>query len=146
MRLNKRYTFITLILIFVLIYIANNGENLSEGYKNLYTLTPGDIEGDNYLLKGLFPISNNPVSTQQYSKQWYLYPVFSVPSFNQMTNNLRYFTNPSIAHDVPEDFLDAFYGSKSAKTNIVSYGDVKPIITYNEPRVGYWNTNVDVLY
>jgi hypothetical protein len=63
-----------------------------------------------------------------------------------MTNNLRYFGSPNIARDSPEDFLDTYYGSKTAKSNIVSYGEVKPIVTYNEPRVGYWNSIVDVLY
>jgi hypothetical protein len=126
--------------------MANKTGNLSEGYENLFTLTPGHAEGDNYLLKGIFPISNNPVSTQQYSREWYLYPVFSIPSFKQMTNNLKYFNNPSIAHESPEDFLDTFYGSKSAKSNIVSYGEINPILTYHEPRVGYWNTKVDVMY
>jgi len=145
MRLNK-YMLITFILFAVLVYIANNPNNLSEGYENLFTLTPGNAEGDNYLLKGQFPISKNPVSTKQYSKEWQLYPVFSIPSFKQMTNNLRYFNNPSIAHESPEDFLDTFYGSKSAKSNIISYGDVNPILTYHEPRVGYWNTKVDVMY
>ena len=146
MRLNKKYILITLILIALFIYIAIKGGELPEGYENLFTLTPGDAECDNYLLKGLFPISNNPVSRQQYSRDWDLYPVFSIPSFNQMTNNLRYYNNSSIAHETPEDFLDTFYGSKSAKSNIVSYGHITPIVTQHEPRVGYWNTNVDVLY
>ena len=65
MRLNK-HMLITIILFAVLVYIANNPNNLSEGYENLFTLTPGNAEGDNYLLKGQFPISKNPVSTKQY--------------------------------------------------------------------------------
>ena len=146
MRLNKKHILITLILIAVFVYIVSSSYTLSEGYDNLFTLSPGDVEEGDYLLKGMFPISNNPVSTQQYSKEWELYPVFSVPSFNQMTNNLRYFSSPNIARDSPEDFLDTYYGSKTAKSNIVSYGEVKPIVTYNEPRVGYWNSIVDVLY
>lgn len=145
MRLNK-HMLITFILFAILVYMTNKNSNLSEGYENLFTLTPGHADGDNYLLKGVFPISDNPVSSQQYSKEWHLYPVFSIPNFKQMTNNLRYFNNPNISHESPEDFLDTFYGSKSAKSNIVSYGDVNPIITSNKPRVGYWNTNVDVMY
>ena len=144
MRLNKQML-ITLFLFAVLVYIANNSNNL-EGYENLFTLTPRNIEEDNYLLKGQFPISNNPVSTKQYSQEWKSYPIFSNPSFKQMTNNLKYYTNPSISRDSPEDFLDTFYGSKSSTSNIVDYGDIKPIITYNEPRVGYWNTSVDAMY
>jgi len=145
MRLNK-HMLITFILFAVLLYMANESDILAEGYENLFTLTPDNAEGNNYLLKGQFPISKNPVSTKKYSQEWKLYPVFSIPSFKQMTNNLRYFTNPSIAHESPEDFLDTFYGNKTAKSNIISYGDVKPIVTYHEPRVGYWNTNVDVMY
>jgi len=146
MRLNKLYISITVILFAVLVYIANDNYNLSEGYENLFTLTPGGLNDGDYLLKGMFPISNNPVSTHQYSKESNLYPVFSNPSFNQMTNNLKYFSNPSISRDTPEDFLDTYYGSKTAISNIVSYGEVKPIVTYNKPRVGYWNSIVDVLY
>jgi len=146
MRLNKKHILITLILIAGFVYIAINSGKLSEGYENLFTLSPGDAECDSYLLDGLFPISDNPVSRQQYSREWGLYPVFSMPSFNQMTNNLRYFNNPSIAHETPEDFLDTFYGHKTAKSNIVSYGPITPIVTQHEPRVGYWNTNIDVLY
>jgi hypothetical protein len=63
-----------------------------------------------------------------------------------MTNNLKYFNNPSIAQETSEDFLDTFYGNKSAKSNIVSYGNVNPILTQDKPRVGYWNTNVDAMY
>ena len=146
MRLNKKYISITVILLAVLVYIANNNDNLSEGYENLFALMPGDLNDGDYLLKGMFPISNNPVSSQQYSDELKLYPVFSNPSFNQMTNNLKYFSNPSINRDSPEDFLDTYYGSKTPKSNIISYGDVKPIITHNHPRVGYWNSIVDVFY
>jgi len=137
---------VTLILVLAFLYVINNCIILSEGYENLYTLTPGDIRDGDYLLKGTFPISNNPVSTKQYSNQWNLYPVFSIPSFRQMTNNLKYFHNPSIARDSPEDFLDTFYKNKSSKSNIVEYGHVKPIVNYKHPRVGYWNSSVDMLY
>jgi hypothetical protein len=146
MRLNKKHILIAVILIAIFIYIIPNNCNLPEGYENLFALKPGDIEDGDYLLKDMYPISTHSVSNQQYSNKWNVYPVFSIPSFNQMTNNLRYFSNPSITRESPEDFLDTYYGSKTAISNIVSYGEVKPIVTHNEPRVGYWNSIVDVLY
>ena len=146
MRLNNIYISLTVVLFAVLVYIANTNCNLSEGYDNLFALMPGDLTDGDYLLKGMFPISNNPVSSKQYSNDLNLYPLFSIPSYNQMTNNLKYFSNPSINRDSPEDFLDTYYGSKTTLSNIVSYGEIKPIVTYNEPRVGYWNSIVDVLY
>jgi hypothetical protein len=146
MRLNNIYISLTVVLFVVIVYIANTNCNLSEGYDNLFALMPGDLTDGDYLLKGMFPISNNPVSSKQYSNDLNLYPFFSIPSYNQMTNNLKYFSNPSINRDSPEDFLDTYYGSKTTLSNIVSYGEIKPIVTHNEPRVGYWNSIVDVLY
>lgn len=145
MRFNKNVLMI-IILFATLVYIANNTDGHSEGYDNLFALSPENATGGNYLLKGLYPISKNPVSTKQYSQEWYLYPSFSIPSFKQMTNNLKYYSNPSIARESPEDFLDTFYDSKTSKSNIIDYGNFTPIVTPNNPRVGYWNTKVDAMY
>lgn len=124
----------------IIIYLVNNKYNF-EAYQNLNSL-----DEDNYLLKGVYPISNNPISTQTYSREWKNYPKFNIPSYSQMTNNLRYFKNPNIANSSPEDFLDTFYNKKSNLSNIVKPGEIKPIVTQGKPRVGYWNTKVDVLY
>ena len=139
---NKSYLSIVMIMVIGTIIICSLNDKYNfETYQNINSL--GD---DNYLLKGVYPINNNPVSNQTYSREWKNYPIFNIPSYSQMTNNLRYFKNPNIAISSPEDFLDTFYNNKSNISNIVKPGAIKPIVTQGNPRVGYWNTKVDVLY
>lgn len=136
---------ITVIISCIVIFSLNN-KYIFEKYQNLKNWSPSSAYGDNYLLKDVYPISNNPVSTRTYSQQWKNYPIFNIPSYTQMTNNLKYFKNPSIANSSPEDFLDTFYNNKTNLSNIVKPGEIKPIVTQGNPRIGYWNTKVDVLY
>ena len=141
MKYTSQLFIIMIILITCIVIVSLNNKYIFETYQNI-----NHLGNDNYLLKGVYPISNNPVSTQTYSREWRNYPVFNIPSYSQMTNNLRYFKNPNIAISSPEDFLDTFYNNKSNLSNIVKPGEIKPIVTQGKPRVGYWNTNVDVLY
>jgi hypothetical protein len=63
-----------------------------------------------------------------------------------MTNNLKYYKSPTIANQSPEDFLDTFYNDKSIKSNIVNVGNITPLLTDGQPRVGYWNSKIDTFY
>ena len=143
-RSSQIYIVMIILIGCIIIVLLNN--NISESYQNLKNWSPGPLSGSNYLLKGEFPISNNPVSMNTYSQRWRNYPEFNLPSYAQITNNLRYFRNPNIAISSPEDFLDTFYNDKPNRSNFIKPGEIKPIVTPGQPRVGYWNTKVDVLY
>jgi len=144
---SKSYLYIVMIMLLgSVIVVSLNNNGFSETYQNLKHWSPGPSYGNNYLLEGNYPISNNPVSTKTYSHEWRNYPAFALPSYAQITNNLRYYRNPNIATSSPEDFLDTFYDNKTNQSNYIKPGKIKPIVTEGKPRVGYWNTNVDVLY
>ena len=114
------------------------------------------IEGFNN--EGLFPksvdkailddyplINKNKTSDKNYDEIWWHYPVFSVGSYEQITNNLKYHYNPDNGTCIRADFCEAVYGNKKhIKSNIVS--TFPPAEEGSGARVGYFRTEPNELY
>lgn len=141
-------SFIFLILVLVLgLYLAPFIKNM-EGFKNNKLInSEGDfpVSVDKAILDDYPLIGKNETSNDNYSQIWWRYPVFSLGSFEQITNNLKYRYNPDEGTCIRADFCGALYhNSKHTKTNITL-----PLPAAEEgpgARVGYFRTEPNELY
>jgi hypothetical protein len=89
-------------------------------------------------------IGKNQVSNESASTMWWHYPIFSLPSFKQQTNNLRYYNNPDEGTCTRAEFCGALYHSKPNNSN-----EVYPLPPATEgpgARVGYFRAEPNYLY
>jgi hypothetical protein len=89
-------------------------------------------------------IGKNQVSNESASTMWWHYPIFSLPSFKQQTNNLRYYNNPDEGTCTRAEFCGALYHSKPNNSN-----EVYPLPPAKEgpgARVGYFRAEPNYLY
>ena len=92
-----------------------------------------------------FPlIGKNEVSNDSASTIWWHYPIFSLPSFKQVTNNLRYRYNPDDGTCSRSEFCGALYHSIKYKRNEVY--PLPPAEVGPGARVGYYRTEPNQLY
>jgi hypothetical protein len=141
--------FLLLIMILALI-LARFIKPLSEGYKNIgqnnIPLLPGDypVSDDKPILNDWSLIEGNNVSSDSATEIWWHYPLFSLPSFKQITNNLRYFKNPDIGTCTRPEFCGALYHDIKNKSN-----EIFPLPEAEEgpgARVGYFRSEPNKLY
>jgi hypothetical protein len=102
------------------------------------------ISVDKAILNDYPQIGKNQVSNDSASTIWWHYPVFSLPSFKQLTNNLRYYKNPDQGTCTRPEFCGALYRDKKVKSN-----EVHPLPEAEEgpgARVGYFRTEPNILY
>ena len=118
-----------------------------EGFK------PGDfgkIEGkyplsvDQAILNDYPLIKKNEVSNNSASTIWWHYPIFTEPSFKQITNNLRYRNNPDDGTCSRPEFCGALYHSIKNKSNEINV--LPPAEESDGARVGYFRTEPNQLY
>jgi hypothetical protein len=119
-----------------------------EGFSGLYDLsTPGSFPKsvsqailDDYPL-----IGKNETSKNNYNQIWWRYPIFTLGSYEQITNNLQHRYNPDEGTCVRADFCGAIYhDKKNTKSNIIT-----PLPQAEESsgaRVGYFRTEPNELY
>jgi hypothetical protein len=140
-------SFIFLILILALgLYLAPFIQSI-EGFKTRYfARTEGEypVSVDQAILDTYPLIKKNEVSNDSASTIWWHYPIFSLPSFKQQTNNLRYRYNPDDGTCSRPEFCGALYHSIKNKSN-----EVYPLPQAEEgpgARVGYFRTEPNELY
>jgi hypothetical protein len=68
------------------------------------------------------------------------YPVFRVGSYEQITNNLRYWSNPDDGECIRADMCDALYKDKEVLSNVSQPLAPVPETMYGV-RVNYYNTD-----
>jgi len=94
----------------------------------------GPLLGDSFKYTGTKTVANNSSYTN-----WWRFPIFSVGSYAQITNNLKYRKNPDDGQCITPDFCQALYEDKKNKTNISKpLPPVPP--TSGQTRVNYYNT------
>ena len=97
-----------------------------------------------YYLKGSYPLKNPPgLSNETESKMWWRYPTLKESSYNQITNNLKYFKNPDIARCIPVEMCGTIYKNKKNKSNIIK--PLPPINPTCGTRIGYFVTGINLL-
>ena len=137
--------FLTLVLVLGL-YLAPFLRQ-TEGFNNLL----GSVVGvyprsvDKPILNDYPLIGKTETSNDNYSDIWKDYPVFPVGSFEQITNNLRYYDNPDIGTCIRADFCGALYhDKKDKKSNIIT--PLPPADEGSGARVGYFRSEPNELY
>lgn len=144
----KTKIFIGLIIIIIILALSLYLDN------NFYS----KIEGFSGLIPGLFPksvsqailddyplINKNETSNNNYNQIWWHYPVFSLGSYEQITNNLKYHDNPDEGTCVRADFCGALYhNKKDTKSNIII--PLPPAQEGPGARVGYFRSEPNELY
>jgi hypothetical protein len=83
--------------------------------------------------KDIYNITNNSVKDI-----WREFPVFSLPSFKQITNNFKYYKIPDDGTCTPPMFCNAFYKEKKVPSNEVY--PLPPVINGSGSRVGYFRS------
>jgi hypothetical protein len=134
--------------LFLAPFIRTNGEGFNEGFSGINDLsTPGDFpKSVNQVILDEFPlIGKNKTSDNNYDEIWWKYPVFSLGSYKQITNNLKHHRNPDQGTCIRADFCGAAYNdNKDTKTNIIT-----PLPEAEEgegARVGYFRSEPNKLY
>jgi hypothetical protein len=115
-----------------------------EGFSGLYDLTTPGIfpkSVDQAILDDYPLIGKNNTSNNNYNQIWWRYPIFTLGSYEQITNNLQHRYNPDDGTCVRADFCGALYhDKKNTKSNIIT-----PLPRAGS-RVGYFRTEPNELY
>lgn len=142
-----KHSFVFLFLILALgLYLAPLIKTM-EGFKtSSFAKTEGiyPVSVDKAILNDYPLIGKNETSNDSYNDIWKDYPVFSLGSYKQITNNLRYHKNPDNGTCIRADFCGALYRNKKTKSNVI-----KPLPPAEEgegARVGYFRTDPNELY
>ena len=79
-----------------------------------------NIPENTYLLKDYYPTDNRLiVDSDNYSHNWIYYPIFSLGSYEQITNNLKYFKNPDEGTCIPAELCGDFYKNREMMYEVV---------------------------
>lgn len=148
--MKNKFVITTIILISVIaigLYLAPIVRSI-EGFSGMYDLTtPGVFPKSvvQAILDDYPKIGKNLTSNDNYDEIWWHYPIFTVGSYEQITNNLRYRYNPDDGTCIRADFCGALYhNKKDTKTNVVT--PLPPAQEGPGARVGYFRTEPNELY
>ena len=118
-----------------------------EGYTN-YTLdgAMGDFPNaqTTVLVQDTYPaIGKNQISNDNASDIWQHYPIFTLGSYAQITNNIRYPDNPDEGTCMPASMCGALYKNKHLKSNYIE--QLPQLNPDCGTRVGYFDTDINLM-
>lgn len=89
------------------------------------------------------PIGKNQISNETSNDMWWHYPIFTLGSYKQITNNIRYPNNPDIGRCTPGSMCGALYHKKFLASNYVT--PLPPLNPGCGTRVGYFTTDEQLI-
>jgi hypothetical protein len=89
------------------------------------------------------PIGKNQISDENSSDMWWHYPIFTLGSYKQITNNIRYPNNPDVGRCTPGSMCGALYHKKQLASNYVT--PLPPVNPTCGTRVGYFTTDEQLI-
>jgi hypothetical protein len=126
---------------------------ISESFKRRDGYSNYNLDGANgdypaaqteVLVQDTYPsIGKNQLSDNTASDIWWHYPIFTLGSYKQITNNIRYPNNPDEGTCMPASMCGALYHEKFLKSNYVE--PLPPLNPDCGTRVGYFDTNINLL-
>jgi hypothetical protein len=129
-----------IVIIALSFYLAPLIRPFKEGFiEGKYPISVNQAILDDYPLIGKNSVSNDSASTM-----WWHYPIFSLQSFKQQTNNLRYRYNPDDGTCSRPEFCGALYHNIKNKSNEVN--PLPPAEEGEGARVGYFRTEPNQLF
>lgn len=133
MKIVVLFIFFIFIVAFPLLY------NVKEGFTYKLENAIGNVSDPQLLVQDTYPATGRQELSKKSAKDvWWLYPVFTLGSYKQITNNIRYPRNPDNGTCSPISMCDVLYENKYLGNNTVS--PLKPL-TYadGKTRVGYFH-------
>jgi len=141
--LNNYYGFISLIVVLIIIMciplasITPSSCKCRENYENINST-------ETHLLNS-YPVKNTKVvNSDNYSHEWIYYPIFPLGSYEQITNNFKYYKNPDNGLCTPAEFCGDFYYDKNIKPNTNIVKPLPPVSNDPGIRIGYYRTKEDL--
>lgn len=140
----KPQIFLILIIILALgLPLIFNFQNIYENFTN-YSLDQAmgnfpDAQTRVLVQDTYPPIGKNKLSNETSSDMWWHYPIFTLGSYDQITNNIRYSNNPDIGRCTPGSMCGALYHEKKLESNYVK--PLPPVNPNCGTRVGYFTTD-----
>lgn len=98
--------FLLLTGVIILLFIAVYTYDTLENFENL---TPSDAKSS-YMLLDSYPFIGK--LNENTKNVWKSYPIYTLPTYSQTTNNIEYPSNPDEGTCSPLEFCNAFYGDK----------------------------------
>ena len=140
--MNQIVFLLLLIILAVGLPLVFNFSTVFEGYSN-YSLdqATGNVPDSQtkVLVQDSYPpIGKNQISNDTSNDIWWHYPIFTLGSYKQITNNIRYPNNPDEGTCMPASMCGALYHEKQVASNYVR--PLPPVIE-SGTRVGYFTTN-----
>jgi hypothetical protein len=89
------------------------------------------------------PIGKNQLSNETSNDMWWHYPIFTLGSYKQITNNIRYPNNPDIGRCTPGSMCGALYHKKILGSNYIT--PLPPVNPTCGTRVGYFTTDEQLI-
>jgi hypothetical protein len=89
------------------------------------------------------PIGKNQISNETSSDMWWHYPTFTLGSYKQITNNIRYPNNPDVGRCTPGSMCGALYHEKFLKSNYIT--PLPPVNPECGTRIGYFTTDEQLI-
>ena len=89
------------------------------------------------------PIGKNQISDETSNDMWWHYPIFTLGSYKQITNNIRYPNNPDVGRCTPGSMCGALYHEKFLGSNYVT--PLPPVNPECGTRVGYFTTDEQLI-
>lgn len=93
----------------------------------------------NGLIQDIYPYKGtNQISNNTSSDMWWHYPIFTLGSYKQITNNIKYPNNPDIGTCMPASLCGA-YSEKNIGNNTIT--TLPPVNPTCGTRVGYFTAD-----
>ena len=102
------------------------------------------VSVDKAILEDFPRINSNKVSNDSATTMWWKFPIFTLSSFKQLTNNIRYVNNPDNGTCVRPEFCGALYRDIKNKPNEIY--PLPPAEESSGARVGYFRSTPNQLF
>jgi hypothetical protein len=140
--MNQIVFLLMLIILALGLPLVFNFSSLVEGYSN-YKINQAvggypDAQTQVLVQDTYPPIGKNQISDDTASDIWQYYPIFTLGSYAQITNNIRYPRNPDVGTCTPASMCGALYHQKYLGSNYIT---PLPPVSCPGTRVGYFTTD-----
>ena len=140
--MNQIIFLLMIIILAVGLPLVFNFSSMMEGYSNYkFDQAFGNLPESEtqVLVQDTYPaIGKNQISNETSADMWWHYPTFTLGSYKQITNNIRYPNNPDVGTCMPGSMCGALYHEKKIGSNIVK---PLPPVSGSGTRVGYFTTD-----
>lgn len=140
--MNQKLFLLMLIILAVALPLVFNFSPIFEGYSN-YNLEQSvggfpDAQTQVLVQDTYQPIGKNQISDDTANDIWKYYPTFTLGSYDQITNNIRYPRNPDVGRCTPASMCGALYHQKDLGSNTIT---PLPPVSESGTRIGYFTTD-----